>query len=44
MGSRRECTRILGLDGLRVATIDWKGDGPRVSMQIRIERPRPTWL
>jgi hypothetical protein len=27
MGSRRECTRIPGLDGFRVATIEWEGDG-----------------
>jgi hypothetical protein len=29
MGSRRECTRILGLEGVRVEQIEWEGDGPR---------------
>ena len=39
MGSRRrECTQILGLEGFRVAAIEWEGDGPRARMQIWIER------
>jgi hypothetical protein len=38
MGSRRECTRILGLDGFRVETITWDGDGVSTRVQIRIER------
>ena len=27
MGSPRECTRILGLEGFRVERIEWAGDG-----------------
>src|SRR5712691_13283170 len=38
MGSPRECTRILGLEGFRVETIEWAGDEPRAAMRIRIER------
>jgi hypothetical protein len=37
MGSRRECTRILGLEGFRVATIEWERGVSRVRMQIRVE-------
>jgi transposase len=36
VGSRRECTRILGLEGFRVEAIEWAAEGPR--MRIRIER------
>ena len=28
MGSRRECTRILGLESFRVERIEWEADGP----------------
>jgi transposase len=38
MGSRRECTRILGLVGFRVETVTWAGDGPNARVQIEIER------
>jgi hypothetical protein len=34
MGSRRECTRILGLEGFRVETIMWDGDGPSAPVRI----------
>jgi hypothetical protein len=27
MGSPRECTRILGLDGYRVEQIEWEAEG-----------------
>ena len=38
MGSRREYTRILGLEGFRVDAITRDGNGPQVQLQIRIER------
>src|SRR5215471_8681115 len=38
MGSRRECTRILGLEGFRVEAIFWDDDGPRARVRISIER------
>ena len=38
MGSQRECTRILGLEGFRVKTIDWEAEGRRAPILIRIER------
>jgi len=38
MGSRRECTRILGLEGFRVEAIMWDRDGPNARVQIAIER------
>ncbi len=38
MGSRREYTRILGLEGFRVTAITWEGDRPQAPGQIRIER------
>jgi len=38
MGSPRECTRILGLEGFRVDTIEWAGDEPRAALRVRIER------
>ncbi len=38
MGSQRECTRILGLEGFRVETIEWEAGGPRARMRIWIER------
>ena len=28
MGSWRECTRVLGLEGFRVETIKWDGERP----------------
>ena len=34
MGSRRECTRILGLEGFRVETITWDGEGLGLPMAI----------
>lgn len=39
MGSPRECTRILGLEGFRVETIEWDADEPPHSARIRIKRP-----
>jgi hypothetical protein len=38
MESRRECTRILDLDGFRVEAISWEGDGPSARVRITIER------
>jgi transposase len=38
MGSRRECTWILGLEGFRLQAIEWTGEGPRTQIRIRIER------
>jgi transposase len=38
VGSRRECTRILGLAGYRVEQLDWEADGPRARVLIWIER------
>ena len=38
MGSRRECTRILGLEGFRVEAISWEGDAPSARVRITIER------
>jgi transposase len=37
MGSQRECTRILGLEGFGVETIEWEADDPRARMRIWIE-------
>ena len=38
MGSRRECTGILRLEGFRAQAIEWRGEGPRTQIRIRIER------
>jgi len=38
MGSRRECTRVLGLEGFHVEAIAWNDDGAHARLQIRIER------
>lgn len=38
MGSRRECTRILDLEGCRVEAITWDGDGPNARVRVAIER------
>jgi transposase len=38
MGSPRECTRILGLEGFRVERIEWEGDGPNAGVCVWIER------
>ena len=38
MGSLRECTRILGLDGYRVERLEWEAEGPRARVRIWIER------
>ena len=38
MGSHREWTRILGLEGYRVETFEWDADGPHARMRIWIER------
>ena len=38
MGSRRECTRILGLNGYRVERLEWETDDPRARVRIWIER------
>ena len=38
MGSQRECTRILGLDGYRVERLGWEADGSRTRVRVSIER------
>lgn len=38
MGSPREGTRILGLDGFRVERIEWDGKGARASVRVHVER------
>jgi transposase len=38
MGSLRECTRILGLEGYRVDHIEWETDGLRARLRIWLER------
>ena len=38
MGSRRECTQILGLEGFRVEAISWEADGPSARVRVSIER------
>lgn len=38
MGSRRECTRILGLAEYRVERLEWDADDPRARVRIWIER------
>src|SRR5438034_2786903 len=38
MGSWRECTRVLGLEGFRVETIKWDGERPSAWVRIAIER------
>jgi hypothetical protein len=38
MGLQRDCTRMLGLEGYRVAQIAWEAEGPRSRMRISIER------
>jgi len=38
MGSRRESTRILGVDGYRVEAFEWEAEGPRARLRLWIER------
>ena len=38
MGSLRECTQILGLEGFRFDRIEWEGDEPRAPVRMYIER------
>ena len=38
MGSQRESTRILGLDGYRVERLKWEADRPQARVRIWIER------
>jgi transposase len=38
VGSQRECTRILGLDGFRVERIEWDGEGARGAVRVHVER------
>jgi hypothetical protein len=38
MESCRRCARILNLQGFRVKTIEWDGDGPSAPVRIGIER------
>ena len=38
MGSPRECTRILGLNGFRVERLEWEMDGARTRVRIWIRR------
>lgn len=37
MGSRRECTRLLGLDGYRVERLEWEAEGAQARVRIWIE-------
>jgi transposase len=38
VGSLQQCTRILGLEGFRVTTIEWTTEEPRSRIRIRLER------
>jgi transposase len=38
VGSHRECTRILGLEGYRVERLEWEVDGTRTRVRVSIER------
>jgi len=38
VGSRRECTRLLGLEGYRVERFEWDADGAQARVRIWIER------
>jgi transposase len=38
MGSPRECTRILGLDGYRVDDLEWQAEGAQAHRWIWLER------
>jgi transposase len=38
MGSQRELTKLLGLDGFYVKALEFEDDGPRGRIRIRIER------
>jgi transposase len=38
VGSPRECTRILSLDGFRVERLEWETDGGRTRVRIWIDR------
>ncbi len=38
MGSRRECTRILGLEGYRVEQVEWEAAGSRARLRIWVTR------
>ena len=38
MGSPRECTRILGLEGFRVEQVDWEGATPGAGVCVWIQR------
>jgi transposase len=38
MGSQRECTRILGLDGYRVERLEWEVEGSQTRVRVSIER------
>jgi transposase InsO family protein len=38
VGSLRECTRILGLDGYQVKQIEWEAEGSRAHLWIWLER------
>jgi hypothetical protein len=38
VGSLRECTRILGLEGYRVEQIAWEAEGSRARLRIWLER------
>jgi transposase len=38
VGSRRECTRILGLEGYRVERLEWEAEGSRARLRIWLER------
>jgi hypothetical protein len=37
VGSRRECTRLLGLDGYRVERLEWEAEGAQARVRIWIE-------
>jgi transposase len=38
MGSLRECTRILGLEGYRVERLEWEGEAARAHLRVWLER------
>jgi transposase len=38
VGSHRDCTRILGLEGYRVEHLDWDAEGSRAHLWIWLER------
>jgi hypothetical protein len=39
VGSLRECSRILGLDGYRIKELEWETAGTGARLLISLERP-----